>query len=42
MELKINKIKPDTEEFYIHNNILVGIQLPRETSCPKLLWRLKV
>jgi len=42
MELKINKIKPDTGEFYIPNKILVGMQLPCKTSCPDLLWRLRV
>lgn len=40
-ELKINKIKPDTGEFYIPNKILVGMPSPCETFYPKFFWRLK-
>lgn len=37
MELKIHKIKADAGEFYIRNKILVGMQSPCDTSCPKAL-----
>lgn len=36
-ELKTNKIKPDTGEFYIHNKILLGMQWPLRDLLPQVI-----